>query len=243
MTGRGEQPPGGFRAVDPLPADPVPVDDGFVEPEPAQAAAVFGPELERARLYAHLLATEGVTRGLVGPREPSRVWSRHLLNCAALAELLPAESLVLDLGSGAGLPGLPLALARPDLRVILLEPMARRVAFLSDVVGLLKLDRVSVRRGRAEDVEPRSVDAVVTRAVAPLVRLVPMSLPLLRPGGRLLALKGSAAEGEVAAAKQMLDRFPVATVSIVAVPAGAATATVVIVALTGDAYRAKGRKR
>lgn len=202
-----------------------------VEPPPPEAGEVFGPALGRAQRYVTLLAGAGVERGLLGPREAGRLWSRHLLNCAALAAFVPSGSDVLDVGSGAGLPGIPLALARPDLRVTLLEPMARRVSFLEDAVSTLELASVQVRRGRAEELEPSSVDVVVARAVAPLVRLVPMTLPLLRPGGRLVALKGSNAEGELDAAKSVLQHERGATVSLVQTPAGGDVATVVLIVL------------
>jgi 16S rRNA (guanine527-N7)-methyltransferase len=145
--------------------------------------------------YAELLTSSGVERGLLGPREASRIWERHLLNCAVVGELLPRAARVVDIGSGAGLPGIVLACARPDLRIDLVEPMARRVTFLDEAVAALALGgRVSVVRGRAEEravirrVAP--VAWVTARAVAPLDRLAAWCLPLLKPGGHLLALKG-----------------------------------------------------
>jgi 16S rRNA (guanine527-N7)-methyltransferase len=145
--------------------------------------------------YAELLTSSGVERGLLGPREASRIWERHLLNCAVVGELLPRAARVVDIGSGAGLPGIVLACARPDLRIDLVEPMARRVTFLEEAVAALALaGRVSVVRGRAEQravirrVAP--VAWVTARAVAPLDRLAAWCLPLLKPGGHLLALKG-----------------------------------------------------
>jgi 16S rRNA (guanine527-N7)-methyltransferase len=151
--------------------------------------------------FAEMLGQHGVDRGLIGPREVERLWGRHLLNSAVISELLPEGSRVVDVGSGAGLPGIPLALARPDLRLTLLEPMARRVAWLNEVVEQLGLS-VSVIRGRAEEVGVRQrlndCDAVTARAVAPLGRLATWCLPLLRPGGSLLALKGASAAEELA---------------------------------------------
>lgn len=139
-------------------------------------------------------------RGLIGPRESSRIWSRHLLNCAALGELVPYGSYLVDIGSGAGLPGIVLAVARPDLSVVLIESLARRVAFLTEVVDQLDLTQVSVVHARAEDcfaaVSPAAV--VTARAVASLDRLLAWGLPLTAVGGRLLAIKGAAAEAEVA---------------------------------------------
>jgi 16S rRNA (guanine527-N7)-methyltransferase len=137
---------------------------------------------------------------LLGPREAPRVWDRHVLNCAVVAELMPDGARVVDIGSGAGLPGIPLALARPDLRIVLVEPLARRVEWLREVVADLEL-AVEVERGRAEDVVVRrrweGADVVTARAVAPLARLAGWSLPLLRTGGRLFAVKGSSAAAEI----------------------------------------------
>ena len=168
---------------------------------PEAARAVFGPAYDRAVAYADLLATAGIERGLIGPREVPRLWERHLLNSAVLGELVPPGARVLDVGSGAGLPGIPLALARPDLHVVLLEPLARRVTFLQEATA--DLGTVEVVRGRAEEGHVRRAlgvsDVVTARAVAPLERLAGWCLPLVRPGGRLLALKGDAAAEELAA--------------------------------------------
>jgi 16S rRNA (guanine527-N7)-methyltransferase len=171
-----------------------------LETEPAAAATVFGDGLDRARRYAELLAGLGIERGLIGPREADRLWSRHLLNCAVLAELVPAGSRVVDIGSGAGLPGIPLALARPDLHIDLVEPLLRRSTFLAEVVADLGLTRCRVIRVRAEDGAPQvgGADVATARAVAPLAKLAIWAAPLLRPGGMLLALKGSSAAGELA---------------------------------------------
>jgi 16S rRNA (guanine527-N7)-methyltransferase len=167
----------------------------------AAARTVFGDRYPLAERYAALLASSGVDRGLIGPREGDRLWERHLLNSAVLAELVPQGCRILDVGSGAGLPGIPLALARPDLSIVLLEPMARRVAWLREVVAALGLN-VGVHRGRAEDPLVRDElggnDVVTARAVAPLGRLVSWSLPLVAPGGQLLAVKGAGAEDEAA---------------------------------------------
>jgi 16S rRNA (guanine527-N7)-methyltransferase len=170
---------------------------------PGEAGSVFGPAVDAAAEYARLLATEGTVRGLIGPREVPRLWERHLLNSAAIASLVPVGARVVDVGSGAGLPGIPLALARPDLTVTLLEPLARRVAFLTECVRRLGLERVTVVRGRAEEGPIRrqlgGADVVTARAVAPLDKLAGWCLPLLRPGGLLLAMKGSTAAAELAA--------------------------------------------
>ncbi|HEX6359754.1 16S rRNA (guanine(527)-N(7))-methyltransferase RsmG [Actinophytocola sp.] len=162
--------------------------------------AVFGEGLTAAVQFAELLAAVGVERGLIGPREVERLWDRHLLNSAVVAEAIPEGARVVDLGSGAGLPGVPLAIARPDLEVTLLEPMARRVAWLTEVVDTLSLS-AHVVRGRAEDPAIKQqlagADVVIARAVAPLARLWTWSAPLLRQGGRLVALKGESAGEEV----------------------------------------------
>jgi 16S rRNA (guanine527-N7)-methyltransferase len=175
---------------------------GSLAEPPAQAAAVFGDRLGVAREYATLLVTDARTRGLIGPREVDRLWYRHLLNCAVVADLLPPASRVVDVGSGAGLPGLALAIRRADLRVDLVEPQQRRVSFLDEAVRHLGLGAtVRIVRGRAE--EPATVAAVgnakwvTARAVAPLDRLVRWCLPMVQPGGWLLALKGASAAAEV----------------------------------------------
>jgi len=162
--------------------------------------SLFGDRLPLAQRYAEHLATTGVEWGLVGPREAPRVWDRHVLNCAVVADLVPPGARVLDIGSGAGLPGIPLALARPDLRVVLVEPLARRVEWLRTVLADLELP-VEVERGRAEDTPIRrrweGADVVTSRAVAPLHRLAAWCLPLVRPGGMMLAVKGMSAPAEV----------------------------------------------
>ncbi len=173
----------------------------MVAPVQVAAQAVFGARYPLAERYAALLAGSGVARGVIGPREADRLWERHLLNSAVLGELVPEDCRVLDVGSGAGLPGIPLALARPDLAIVLLEPMARRVVWLQEVVAVLGL-AVSVYRGRAEDPQVRDQlggnDVVTARAVAPLGRLAGWCLPLVASGGRLLAVKGASAEQEAA---------------------------------------------
>lgn len=164
------------------------------------AAAIFGERLGIAQRYAEFLATAGVERGLLGPREVGRIWDRHILNSAAVAELLDPGEHIIDIGSGAGLPGIPLAIARPDLEVVLLEPLLRRSEFLTEVINELGL-AVEVVRGRAEELGVRNRfgerDAAVSRAVASLDKLTKWSLPLLRPTGRMLAIKGERASDEV----------------------------------------------
>jgi 16S rRNA (guanine527-N7)-methyltransferase len=179
-----------------------------VVPDPAEK--LFGDRLALARRFSDHLATSGVERGLIGPREAPRIWDRHVLNCAVVAELMPDGARVVDVGSGAGLPGIPLVLARPDLGMVLVEPLARRVEWLHEVIADLGLD-IHVERGRAEESTVRrrweGADVVTSRAVAPLHRLAGWCLPLVRPGGTMLAVKGVSAPEEIvrdAAAVQRL---------------------------------------
>ena len=184
-------------------------------PAPAAARGVFSDTLSLAEEFADLLAHEGVVRGLIGPRETPRLWDRHLLNCAVLGEaLLPAAS-VCDIGSGAGLPGLVLAIVRPDLQVCLVEPLLRRTAFLEEAVERLGLGNVEVTRARADEVHgTREFDVVTSRAVAPLDRLADWSMPLVRQGGHLLAMKGTTAGAEVDAAATTLRRHGAGAVDL-----------------------------
>ena len=172
---------------------------------------MFGDRLALAEAYARLLVTDGVVRGLIGPREAPRIWERHLINCGVMSEMIPIGASVADVGSGAGLPGIVLAVARPDLTITLVEPLARRTAFLSEAVTALGLDStVTVIRGRAEDLAggpPVAADVVTARAVAPLDRLAGWCLPLAAVGGRLLALKGSSAADEVAEHRDVIARL------------------------------------
>lgn len=189
---------------------------------PAVAREVFGERFPDAVRYAELLADAGVRRGLIGPREVPRLWERHLLNCAVLSEAIDEGVSVCDVGSGAGLPGIPLALVRPDLTITLLEPLLRRTTFLTEVVELLGLDHVTVVRGRAEEVLGKlpPVHVVTARAVAPLERLAGWGVPLLRPYGEMLALKGDTAEEEVKAASAALSKLGAVSTSVVQVGEG-----------------------
>lgn len=192
---------------------------------PALAADVFGARLPLAVRYVELLAGAGVERGLLGPREAARLWDRHLLNCAVVQELLPAAAGVVDVGSGAGLPGIPLALARPDVSVTLLEPLARRVVFLREAVAILGLaDQVRVVRGRAEDgavaAEVGRAKWVTARAVAPLDRLVAWCRLVLAPGATLLALKGASVWEEVDRHRPALRSRGVADITVVELSLG-----------------------
>jgi len=183
---------------------------------------VFGDRFADAVRYAELLAEAGVQRGLIGPREVPRLWERHLLNCAVLSEVVPEGVTVCDVGSGAGLPGIPLALVREDLKITLLEPLLRRTNFLTEVVELLGLDHVTVVRGRAEEVMGKvpSVHVVTARAVAPLDRLATWGIPLLRPYGEMLALKGDTAEEELKSAATALSKLGAVQTSILHVGEG-----------------------
>ncbi len=183
---------------------------------PDDAIAVFGGAVDTAVRYAELLATEGVTRGLIGPREASRLWDRHLVNCAVVAELLPDRGEVVDIGSGAGLPGIVLALLRPGTHVVLLEPLLRRSVFLEECVTALALPNVTVLRARAEEqVAGRlHADVATARAVAPLDRLAGWAAGVLRPGGELLAIKGQSAAAELAAAAPVLSRLGVRSAQV-----------------------------
>jgi 16S rRNA (guanine527-N7)-methyltransferase len=167
---------------------------------------VFGAALPDAVRYADLLVGAAVDRGLIGPREAARIWERHLLNCAVVAEGIPRGADVCDVGSGAGLPGLAIALARPDLAVLLVEPLERRAEFLQEAVETLGLRQVRVTRARAEEMAPVAADVVTARAVAPLGKLARWCLPLVRSGGTLLAVKGARAAEELAAAESVLRR-------------------------------------
>ncbi|MET7982304.1 16S rRNA (guanine(527)-N(7))-methyltransferase RsmG [Streptomyces sp. NPDC005281] len=191
-------------------------------PAPEQAREVFGDRFADAVRYAELLAEAGVQRGLIGPREVPRLWERHLLNCAVLSEVVPEGVTVCDVGSGAGLPGIPLALVREDLKITLLEPLLRRTNFLTEVVELLGLDHVTVVRGRAEEVMGtlQPVHVVTARAVAPLDRLAAWGIPLLRPYGEMLALKGDTAEEELKASATALSKLGAVETSVLHVGEG-----------------------
>jgi len=200
---------------------------------------VFGDRIGLARRYHDVLAGKGITWGLLGPREAEKIWSRHLLNSVAIAGLVPMAASVIDVGSGAGLPGIPLAVARADLRVTLLEPLLRRYTFLAETVDELGLgDQVEVVRGRAEDCDD-SFDAVVCRAVAPLDRLLNWTVPLFYPAGILVALKGASARAELARARQQLSamRLDAELVSVRAHPLAEVASAIVVRAAAGSRNR------
>lgn len=171
-------------------------------PEPTELVErIFGPNANKARRYHQYLAEDAAVRGLIGPRELPKLWDRHILNSAIVGSAIGKDCTVVDIGTGAGLPGIPLALARPDLSVILVEPLLRRTTFLEEVVAGLALSNVTVVRGRAEDKSVKEaigqVDVATSRAVAPLGKLCRWSLPLVRSGGVMVALKGSTAAEEI----------------------------------------------
>ena len=190
-----------------------------IEREPAVAAEIFGDRIELARRFAGALGQHGEERGLIGPLEPARLWSRHLLNSAVIAPLFSGR--VGDVGSGAGLPGLVLAIARPDVEWILIEPMERRVAWLREQVEELGLANVEVLRARAEEWKRGpSLDAVTARAVSALRTLVPITAPLVRRGGELVLLKGQSAADEIEAAAKQLRKFKVTNARVEVVGEG-----------------------
>lgn len=188
-----------------------------VESEPAAAPLVFGERLPLAQRLCDDLVAEGVKLGLVGPRELSRLWTRHLVNSALLGPLVRGKTLA-DIGSGAGFPGLVIAIMRPDVHCVLIEPMERRSTWLVEESARLGLDNVEVVRARAEDV-PRRVrcETVTARAVSALKKLIPLAIPLCEPGGELLFLKGARVQEEIRAAQQVLEAKPIAGYEVLVV--------------------------
>ena len=180
----------------------------MIEVEPTEASVVFGEHIDRARRFAAALGEHGEERGLIGPLEPPRLWTRHILNSAVAAPLFPTGGVVGDVGSGAGLPGIVLAIARPDVQWVLIEPMERRVAWLREQTSALSLENVEVLRARGEDWTRGPVlDAVTARAVSALRTLIPLTAPLLRSGGELILLKGANAQNEIAAAEKAIRKY------------------------------------
>jgi 16S rRNA (guanine527-N7)-methyltransferase len=231
----------------PVPDQPLPQSTAAAG-VPEAAVVLFGARFGVALRYASHLGTTGVERGLLGPHEVPRIWHRHILNCAVVAELLPPGREVIDVGSGAGLPGIVLAILRPDLRVTLVEPLLRRSDWLSGVVSDLGLENVTVIRDRAESLRGRlRGDVVTARAVAPLVRLAEWCVPLAKPGGEVLAIKGESAGSELVAARGELERQGVTDAVAVQVGSGVVEpATTVVRLRVGDAVaslRTAGRRR
>ncbi|WP_067884780.1 16S rRNA (guanine(527)-N(7))-methyltransferase RsmG [Nocardia vaccinii] len=220
------------RGADGVDTNPSPA-SGAEEP-PAEATRVFGDRLPLARKYYAALAGAGVERGLIGPRELPRLWDRHILNCAVIGELIAEGATVVDVGSGAGLPGIPLAIARPDLRVTLVEPLLRRTIFLAEFIEEAGLD-VTVVRGRAEQPgvrkEAGGADVVTSRAVAPLAKLAQWSLPLVHEHGRMLALKGSSVAEELERDREELTRAGGGNAQVLECGAGIVTPPTVVLSV------------
>ncbi len=189
--------------------------DVVLEQEPAIAAQLAGDRIDVLRAFAEDLGERGETLGLIGPLEPPRLWTRHLLNSAILAPLVAEGGRVADIGTGGGMPGLVLAIVRPDAHFRLIEPMERRCAWLGEQVERLGLENVEVKRGRAEEFHDAfEVDQVTARAVTALRKLVPLAAPLLRDGGELLLLKGESVQGEIDAAEKVLRKHRVHDVRV-----------------------------
>lgn len=191
---------------------------------PREAGEIFGDRIDMAKAYVDILSEEGVLRGLIGPREPARLWSRHIMNSGVVGEVVDSGLRVTDIGTGAGFPGIPLAIARPDLEVVLVEPLLRRTAFLDEVVERLGLTNATVVRGRAEEktviAQAGEADVVTSRAVAPLDRLARWSAPLIRVGGQLVALKGRTAAEEILTHGEAARQVGLADLSVREVGAG-----------------------
>ncbi|MCK2023416.1 16S rRNA (guanine(527)-N(7))-methyltransferase RsmG [Microbacterium sp. kSW2-24] len=184
-----------------------------LEVEPAVAATLFGDRIDTARAFTDALAREGEQRGLIGPLELPRLWTRHILNSAIAAPLFHGR--VADIGSGAGLPGLVLAIARPDVHWTLIEPMERRVTWLTEQVDELGLENVEILRARAEDVgRPGAFDVVTARAVSALRTLLPLTAPLVRDGGEVTLLKGMNAANEIDAAQKQIKKYKLSDVRV-----------------------------
>lgn len=192
-------------------------------------ARIFGDRQDLAIAYHESLATDATTRGFIGPREKPRLWDRHLYNCAVIGEAIPEGARVIDIGSGAGLPGIPLAIARPDLQVTLLEPLLKRSNYLAEITEKLGLDNVTVIRDRAENLgKDTQFDVVTSRAVAPLAKLARWSLPLCKPGGMMLAMKGASASEEIERDKSEIKRAQGERVEIITVGAELEESTTLI---------------
>ena len=184
------------------------------EAEPESAKAIFGPQIDKARAFAQKLANDSDDLGLLGPRELDKLWSRHILNSAVVAETVQPGDHVADVGSGAGLPGIPMAIAMPEAHFVLIEPMERRSNWMLEVIEELGLTNAEVRRARAEEVTDLKFDIVTARAVAALDKLLRLCVPLLKPGGSLVALKGSKAADEIEAAKKLQKKLGIASFEI-----------------------------
>lgn len=193
---------------------------GAVTEPPPGARELFGVGFEQAKQFAAVLAAEGVRRGILGPAEASRLWERHLLNCVVISGLVPPAARLLDVGSGGGLPGIPVALARPDVQVTLLDAGERRVTFLTEVIAVLGCTQLQVLRGRVEDYRGRPFDIVTARAVAPLTQLASWCASAVRPGGSLVAIRGQRAAEELAASASALAALGFVDAEVVTCGAG-----------------------
>ncbi len=179
-----------------------------IETPPVGTEEYFGAAFPAAQRYVEHLATTGIEWGLIGPREVDRLWTRHILNCAVVAEYVGESDVVGDVGSGAGLPGIPIALLRPDAKIVLIEPMERRVEWLSMVVDDLGLENVRIVRARVEELVDEEMFTVVTaRAVKAMTTLIEWTREVISPGGRILALKGASVEDELVKAKKLIKRY------------------------------------
>ncbi|MFA0848952.1 16S rRNA (guanine(527)-N(7))-methyltransferase RsmG [Curtobacterium flaccumfaciens] len=215
----------------PVPTQAAPV----LEAEPAAAAALFGDQIEGARSFTNELARRGEELGLIGPLELPRLWTRHILNSALLAPLLEARGRVADVGSGAGLPGLLLAIARPDVEFVLIEPMERRTDWLRAESDRLGLQNVTVLRGRAEDVaDDVVVDQVTARAVSALSKLIPLTVPLVRSGGQLILMKGARVDEEIEKARKVILRKRLSDVEVLELGEGVVDETTRVFRATVD---------
>ena len=206
-----------------------------LEAEPAAAATLFGDRVDVARSFTNELARRGEELGLIGPLELPRLWTRHILNSAVLAPLLEARGRVADVGSGAGLPGLVLAIARPDVHLTLIEPMERRVDWLTSEAERLGLDNVTVVRARAEDVaDDIVVDQVTARAVSALSKLIPLTVPLVRSGGQLVLMKGARVDEEIEKARKVILRKRLTDVEVLELGDGVVEETTRVFRATVD---------
>lgn len=210
-------------------------DSPVLESEPAVAATLFGDRIDVARSFTNELARRGEELGLIGPLELPRLWTRHILNSALVAPLLEAGGSVGDVGSGAGLPGLVLAIARLDVSMTLIEPMERRVEWLRGEADRLGLENVTVVRARAEDVADELVlDQVTARAVSALSKLIPLTVPLVRSGGQLILMKGARVDDEVAAARKVILRKRLEDVEVLELGVGVVEETTRVFRATVD---------
>lgn len=203
------------------------------EAEPASALVIFGDKIAQARKYAELLIRDGDMLGLIGPRELPKLWTRHILNSAVVAEYVSAGQRVADIGSGAGLPGIPMAIVSPDTDFVLIEPMERRATWLAEVaVPEIGLKNVQVLRGRAEEAPLANYDVATARAVSALPKLLKMLVPLVVPGGQILALKGSRAGEEIEEAKPLAKRMKILNFEVLTAGAGTLEEPTTIVRVT-----------